>query len=135
MVEIVLPQELLGLLGVGGKADVARQTIAIDLQIASVGTLQGYLALTAVDDTELRQLTLVAWMGVVEHAMLRGDSGTIGGLVDDAYRLTVWDVVAAIGLWLLDGEVVELGIATLLAIDVKRKEGVTRALEGSELIG
>ena len=114
VVEVVLPEELLGFLKVGGEAHVAGQTVAVDLDVAAVGALQGNTALAAVDDLELRQLALVAGVGVVEQAVLQGDGRAARGLVDAADGLAVGDVRAAVGARLVDGEVVELGIAALL---------------------
>ena len=40
VVEIVLPQECFGLLWIGSKAHVARQTVAIDFHVTAIGTLK-----------------------------------------------------------------------------------------------
>ena len=135
MVEVVLPEELLGFLKVGGEAHVAGQTVAVDFDVAAVGALQGNTALAAVDDLELRQLALVAGVGVVEQTVLQGDGRAARRLVDDADGLAVGDVCAAVGAGLVDGEVVELGIAALLTFYIKGKERVAGALEGDELVG
>ncbi len=132
--EIILPEELLGILLVVGEAHVARQTVAINLHVAAVDALQRHLSLTAVYELELRSRTAVVGTGVVEQAVRVADSRPSVGLVDDAEGLAVGDVLAAVGAGLLDGEVIELGIAALLTFYIKGEERVARALEGNELV-
>ena len=134
MVEIVLPQECFGLLWIGSKAHVARQTVAIDFHVTAIGTLKRDATLSAVCHLEPRQTAIVADMGVMKQTMLQRNGRTVGSLIDDADSLAVWDILATVGLGLNDGEVVELGIATLQAFMVKGKESMARTLEGDELI-
>ena len=134
VVEIVLPQECFGLLWIGSKAHVARQTVAIDFHVTAIGTLKRDAALSAVCHLEPRQTAIVAGMGIMKQAMLQRNGRTVGSLIDDADSLAVWDILATVGLGLNDGEVVELGIATLQTFMVKSKESMARTLEGDELI-
>ena len=66
VVEIVLPKEHLGLLRVIGETHVTRQTLAIDLDVATVGTLQDNTALLTIYHAELCQVALIASMGVIK---------------------------------------------------------------------
>ena len=134
-VEVVLPEERLCLVLLGGEAHVARQSFAIDLHVSSVGTLQQHHAVALVYDSEVRQLALVARMGVVEQTVPQGDGRTVIRQVDDAEGLAVGDVLRAIGSGFLYGEVVKLGIAAVLSVLVKGEERMPRPLEGDELIG
>ena len=62
------------------------------------------------------------------------DGGLASSQIDEADGLTERDVPAAVCQRLLDGEIVKLGISAFQAIVVEGKEGVTRTLEGDELI-
>ena len=66
--------------------------------------------------------------------MGQGDHGLPCGQIDDAHGLAEGDVTAAVSLGLLDGEVVELGIAAVTALDIEGEERMARALEGNQLI-
>ena len=116
------------------KAHIARQSVAIDLYIAAVGTLQRHFSQTTVYHLELRQFTVVASVAIMEHTVLGGYSRQARCFVDDADCLTVGDVLAAVSHRLLNGKVVEFGIATLHTFLIKGKEGVARSLESGELV-
>ena len=62
------------------------------------------------------------------------DGGLASSQIDEADGLTERDVPAAVSQRLLDGEIVEFGIAAFQALVVEGKEGVARTLEGDELI-
>ena len=70
----------------------------------------------------------------MQQAMLQSNSRTTCGKIDDTETLAVRYVATTIGLRLYYSEVIELGIATLLALVIESKEGVARTLEGDELI-
>ena len=89
MVEIVLPEEHLSLLRVIGETHIARQTVAIDLDEAAIGTLQRHQSCTTVNDAELGKLTLVASMAVMKQTMTQRNGRTVP--VDSpAMRAYVW---------------------------------------------
>lgn len=73
-------------------------------------------------------------MGVVKHAVLQGNSGSVGCFIDDADSLAVRDILTAIGLGFLNGEIVKLTIATILTFFIIGKKCVARPLEGDKLI-
>ena len=135
VVEEILPEEGVSLLLVVSKAHIARQSVAIDLHIAAVGTLEGNLTLSAVDDLELCQFALVAGMSIVEHAVLQGNSRAACCLVDDANSLAVRDVLRTVGTRFFNSKVVKLCISALITLYVESKESMTRTLEADELIG
>ena len=68
MVEVVLPQEFLGLVGVGGHADIAGQSFANYEDVSAVLALQDDSSLSTVDDAETGLLTGVA-VAVVNVAL------------------------------------------------------------------
>ncbi len=57
------------------------------------------------------------------------DGGSVRCQIDDSERLIERNVLAAVGHRLVNGEVIELSIAALLALGVKGKECMARALE------
>ena len=134
VVQIVLPEEHLGLGGVVGETHVAGQSIAGHINIAAVGTLQRHLALSAVFNAELRLHRVVALVGIVEGSVGGSHSRMLCAQVDDAERLAVWDIAGAVGLRLFHVEVVELGIAAVLTRGVEGEECMARTLERDELI-
>ena len=125
VIQIVLPEENLGLVGVGGKTDITSQTIAVNLNVAAINAFQRHLPYATVDELELRTLALVVDAGVVKDTVRVADGRTASGLVNDAECLAVWYILTAVGHRLVNGEVIELSIATGLAFDVKSKEGMT----------
>ena len=134
-VKVVLPEELLGTVGLGGEAHVTGDAVARHEDIAAVKALEAYLALPAVDEAELGEETLVGGVGIIDEAVGRGVHGQARGEVDDAERLAVRYVVAAVGLGLQDGEVVKLGITSVAPVLVEGKEREAGTLEGDELVG
>lgn len=129
VVEIVLPQEGLSLQDVGGETHVTGQSLAVDFHITSVDALQRHNTTTPVVDDKFRRFTLVAGMGVVQQAVLECYSRISRGFVDDAERLAVRDVAAAVGTRLVNGEVIEFCKTAVLSVFVESEEGMTRTLE------
>lgn len=133
-IEIVLPHEDLGLLFVCRQADIACNAIAGAEDITAVLTLEDDLSLAFVDDSETGLGTTVCGVGVVKQSVGGRDGGLACSQIDDADGLAERDVLTAVCQRLLDGEIVEFGIAAFQALVVEGKEGVARTLEGDELI-
>ena len=125
VIKIVLPEEYLGFLFVGGETHIVSQSFAIHLDISAIYTLQCYLPIPLVDELKLRALALVASMSVVEDTVRVAYCRTTCRFIDDAESLAVRDVPPAIGLGLLHRKVVKFSIAAVLALPVERKEGMT----------
>lgn len=134
MVKIVLPEEHLGLLRIVREAHIASQTLAIDLHITAIDTLQRHLALSTIDKLETGALASVSGMRVVEQAMRIADGRTIGSLIDDSECLTEGDVARTIGTGFIHREIIELGKAAILTLRVESEQGMAGALECDELI-
>ena len=124
MVEVVLPKEYFCLLCVFGETYVASQTISINLDIASIDTLQRHLPLSSVHYLELRQLAFVVGSCVVQYAVRVAAGRSARGFVDDAEGLSVWDIFAPVRVRLFYGEVVEFRISTILVFCVEGKQGM-----------
>ena len=134
MIEVVLPKEDLRLRGIGSEAHIACQTIAGTEYVSAILALENDLALTLINHTETGQRTAVCGIGIVEQTMFQRNHRLASSKVDHTHGLVEGDVRTAISLRLLDGKIVELGIAVFLALIVEGEEGMTRALEGDELI-
>ena len=122
LVEVVLPQELLSLAFVGGKSHVACYAIACHKQVSPILTLEDDLTVAAVDDAELGEVALVICARVIYKSVGSGVHGKSGGKVDDAESLSVRYVFTAVGLGLLDCEVVKQCIAAFLPLYVESEE-------------
>ena len=83
------------------------------------------LSLAFVDDSETGLGTTVCGIGVVKQSVSGRDGRLASSQIDEADGLTERDVPAAVCQRLLDGEVVELGIAAFQALVIEGKEGVT----------
>ena len=93
MVQVILPQEHLCLLRIGSETHIAGQTVAIDLHITSVSTLQGYAPQVTVNHLKLRQVALIARMGIIQQTVFQGNSRTVGSLVDDTDGLAIGNIL------------------------------------------
>ena len=122
MTEVVLPEEDLGFGLIGGKAHVARQSFAIDFDVAAIHTFERHPSMSTVYQLETGAFALVVGTAVVENTMRIADGGTPRGLVDDAERLAKGDVLRAIGTGFVHGKVVKLGIAAVLSVLVEGKK-------------
>ena len=65
---------------------------------------------------------LVAPVSIVKHTVRVANGRTVGCLVYHSYGLAIRYVVAAVGLGLVNGEVVKLSITAVLAIDIESKQ-------------
>ena len=92
------------------------------------------MPLTFVYQTEASQFGIVLGIGIVQQTMFQRNGRMSSSKVDDAECLAVGNVTATVGIGFHDREVVELGIASLLAFTVETEQGMARALKGDELI-
>ena len=122
MVQVVLPYEDLSLRFVCGQTDISRDAIARNKDISSVLTLEDNLTLSFVDDAETGLRAVVCHLCIIHQSVGQCYHGLASGKVDDSYGLSEGNVAATVALWLFDGEIVELGIASVSAVLVEGEE-------------
>ena len=121
-VEVVLPEKLFCLVLVGGEAHVASYAVTGYEDVTAIFALEDDFAVSAVDDAELRQVSLVFCVCVIDESMGRCMHWQACGEVDDAECLAVWDVACSVGFCLIDSEVVKFGIAAIAPVLVEGEE-------------